>query len=303
MKFHDKSDIIHVYGLTQDPITKEYIFVMDYMVDGSLQNYLNKDFKNLKWKNKIIILHRIIKGLKDIHEKKIIHHDLHSGNILQKNKWNSYITDLGLSCPASQTFASNKNDIFGVLPYVAPEVLNKKPYTQKSDIYSFGVLMSETSTHQQPFKDQPHDIDLAFKICGGLRPSFSDNTPECYIKLAYKCTDADPEKRPTADEILKIITFWNDAIKFNIYSYSEEQLDELGEIRKIFEEADKKPFNPSTITATVHPNAVYTSRLLNFTNLPQPVNSNKVTIISNNNGNYLIYCYIFNLNYLLLMIF
>ena len=65
----------------------------------------------------------------------------------------------------------------------------------------------------------------------------------------------------------------------------------------IFEEADKKPFNPSTIMATVHPNAVYTSRLLNFTNLPQPVNSNKVTIISNNNGNYQ-----FIVKYLLLII-
>ena len=38
MKFHDKVKIIHIYGLTQDPITKEYIFVMHYMEDGSLQN-------------------------------------------------------------------------------------------------------------------------------------------------------------------------------------------------------------------------------------------------------------------------
>ena len=45
-------------------------------------------------------------------------------------------------------------------------------------------------------------------------------------------------------------------------------------------------FDPSTITATVNPNAVYTSRLLKFTNLPQPVNSNTVTIIGNDNGNY-----------------
>ena len=37
MKFYDKDDVIHIYGLTQDPITKEYIFVMQYMEDGSLK--------------------------------------------------------------------------------------------------------------------------------------------------------------------------------------------------------------------------------------------------------------------------
>ena len=151
--------------------------------------------------------------------------------------------------------------------------------------------MSETSTHQQPFKDQPHDLDLAFKICSGLRPSFSDNTPECYIKLAYRCTDADPEKRPTANEILGIISLWKYAIVSYRDNISKEPFAELKKIGKIFYEADKKPFNPSTITATVHANAVYTSRLLNFANLPQPVNSNKVTIISNNDGNYQLFDY------------
>ena len=113
---------------------------MSYMEDGSLQNYLTKDFKNLKWENKIEILYYIINGLKNIHDKEIIHHDLHSGNILQeKGNMYSYIADLGLSCPASQTSISSKNDIFGVLPYVAPEVLRDKPYTMASDIYSFGV--------------------------------------------------------------------------------------------------------------------------------------------------------------------
>ena len=101
MKFHNEEGIIHIYGLTQDPITKEYIFVMDYMEDGSLQNYLTKDFKNLRWVDKISILYDIIEGLKNIHEKEIIHHDLHSGNILQFDKLNSFIADLGLSCPAS----------------------------------------------------------------------------------------------------------------------------------------------------------------------------------------------------------
>ena len=48
---------------------------------------------------------------------------------------------------------------------------------------------------------------------------------------------------------------------------------------------DKIEFDPSTNTAIAHPNAVYTRRLLKFTNLPQPVNSKKVMIIGNNNGN------------------
>src|SRR5215213_2220325 len=207
MKFHDKSDIIHIYGLTQDPITKEYIFVMDYMEDGSLQNYLTKDFKNLKWENKIKILYYIINGLKEIHEKEIIHHDFHSGNILQR-KQRIFIADLGLSCPTSQTSVSNKNDICGVLPYIAPEVLKGKSYTMASDVYSFGVLMSVVSTGQQPFNNLAHDEYLAVEICKGARPGFSNNTPKFYIELALKCMDANPDKCPTANEIYEIICFW-----------------------------------------------------------------------------------------------
>src|SRR6185369_4982620 len=270
----------------------EYIFVMYYMEDGSLQNCLTKNFKNLKWKDKIYILQQIISGLKDIHEKEIIHHDLHSGNILQEYKY-SWIADLGLSCPASQTSASNKNDIFGVMPYVAPEILREKPYTTASDIYSFGVLMSVVSTGQQPHNNLAHDFGLAMKICEGVRPRFSNNTPKFYIELAFRCMDANPDKRPTAEEIYNTIKIWYEMLH-------GKYIDES--IRKEFDEMNEIEFDPSTIAATIHPNAVYTSRLLKFPNLPQPVNSNKVTIIGNNNGNYLIYCYIFNLNYLLLII-
>jgi serine/threonine protein kinase len=48
VKFHKNRGIIRTYGLTQDPITKEYIFVMEYMENGSLRDYLTKEFKNLK---------------------------------------------------------------------------------------------------------------------------------------------------------------------------------------------------------------------------------------------------------------
>src|SRR5436305_8343863 len=114
------------------------------------------------------------------------------------------IADLGLSVPTDQESSS----IIGVLPYIAPEVLNGKPYTIASDIYSFGVLMSVISTGQQPFYNIAHDRNLAFKICEGLRPNFSINTPKFYIELAYKCMDANPDNRPTTEEIHKIIESW-----------------------------------------------------------------------------------------------
>src|SRR5205823_7438303 len=151
------------------------------------------------------------------------------------------------------------------------------------------------STGQQPFRNLPHDLNLAFKICEGLRPAFSINTPDFYIKLAYKCMDADPDNRPTAEEVLKTIDFWKDIenieeiLKSNEPKYSKEQLDELRKLRENFVKMDDIEYDPSTIPGTIHPNAVYTSRILKFTNLPQSRNSNKVTIISNNNGNYLIY--------------
>ena len=152
--------------------------------------------------------------------------------------------------------------------------------------------MSVISTGQQPFNDKAHGHDLMLKICEGLRPAFSNNTPKIYIELAYKCMDADPDNRPTADEILKTIAFWNDIknIEGDIErDYSKQQLDELGKMREIFDKMDDIEYDPSTIPVTKHPGAIYTSRILKSTNLPQPINSNKVTIISSTHGNYLIY--------------
>ena|SRR5438094_289748 len=104
--------------------------------------------------------------------------------------------------------------------------------------------------------------------------------------------DADPDNRPTAEEILKTIDFWKDNRKTprsNKPNYSKEQLDELKMMRKFFNKMDRIKYDPSTIPVTTHPDAVYTSRILRFPNLPQSRNSNQVTIIGNNNGNYLIY--------------
>ena len=79
--------------------------------------------------------------------------------------------------------SSDKKGVYGVLPYIAPEVLRGKPYTQASDIYSFSMIMWEFISGVPPFDDRPHDIQLSLSICKGERPEFIKNTPECYTNL------------------------------------------------------------------------------------------------------------------------
>ncbi|RIB11753.1 hypothetical protein C2G38_2202656 [Gigaspora rosea] len=93
------------------------------------------------------------------------------------------------------------DSIYEVLPYVAPEVLTERSYTLASDIYSFGIIMTEVSTGKPPHYKVEDDEILAIKICNGLRPEFAKGTPECYIQLANKCMDANSSNRPNASDV------------------------------------------------------------------------------------------------------
>src|SRR6266542_1897847 len=150
----------------------------------------------------------IINGLNIIHQKKLIHCDFHHSNILNQG-YTLSISDLGLSKPVEYFQSSSKeNNIYGVLPFVAPEVLRGRPYTTASDIYSFSMIMWEFISGIPPFDNREHDFQLALSICKGERPEIIENTPQCYIELMKKCWDGDPLKRPNISEIKMIIENW-----------------------------------------------------------------------------------------------
>ena len=171
------SDVVQCYGITKDLETNNFIMVMEYIKNGSLRQHLNNSFNSLSWSEKLLHLYRIAIGLEDIHNKGLIHHDFHGGNVLCDEKY-SYITDLGLCKPANEKISQDGNkNIYGVLPYVAPEVLRGKKYTQASDIYGFGIITYEVCTGLPPYHDIAHDEFLATKICQGLRPKSDYKIP------------------------------------------------------------------------------------------------------------------------------
>src|ERR1044072_9863221 len=171
------------------------MIVMDYAENGSLKKNLSDIVKD-KWLLKLINLYTIVSGLNVIHQQKLVHCDFHHGNVLKAgSKFLLSISDLGLCKPIESL--SKKNDIYGVLPFVAAEVLRGKSYTSASDIYSFSMILWEFTSGIPPFDDRAHDYNLSLSICKGERPEIIENTPQCYVSLMKKCWDPEPSKRPT----------------------------------------------------------------------------------------------------------
>ncbi|EXX71395.1 Mkk2p [Rhizophagus irregularis DAOM 197198w] len=254
---------LQFYGMTKDPETEEYMMVVQF-AEGNLRNFLSNNFNNLLWKDKIRYLQGMAVDLKYLHKLGYCHQDLHSGNILQIFD-QSYISDFGLSRPSDKQKLNNK--LCGVLPYIAPEVLNGSTYTSASDIYSFGVIMTELSSGKPPFYDKKHDLSLLLAICNKLRPEFGIGTPEIYKNLACKCMNAEPNQRPTASELNDILEFWSFSFNMSEDSQEKENFGYKGkEITATFEEADKEIPNIST-SYKKDPDAIYTSRVFCFTNL------------------------------------
>ncbi|GBC07877.1 hypothetical protein RclHR1_07750004 [Rhizophagus clarus] len=248
------SSILKVYGISQDTNTKNYIIVLHYAEGGNFNNWLNmnENFEYFDWENKLLTLYCTANGLKEIHEKHKFHHDFHTGNILfdnisRENNNKIYISDMGL---CGRVDDMKQNNIYGVMPYVAPEVLRGKPYTQSADIYSFGMIMYFVATGRQPFNDCAHDHNLALDICNGVRPEINEQeATKSYIDLMKKCWDSNPENRPTITEFKEL--FWTVTVR-------KTEIEEAENYRKSHISTLKEYRQKGS-----HPQTVYTSRLLN----------------------------------------
>ncbi|RGB26504.1 kinase-like domain-containing protein [Rhizophagus diaphanus] len=117
-------------------------------------------------------------GLRIIHELGLVHHNLHTGNVLIGQGGKAYLTDLELNHPVNEE--SSEFGIYAVLPFVAPEVLRGGEYTAASDVYSFGMIM--------------------WMLTSG--------TPKCYMDLMKRCCDNNKLERPSATELEMIFRRW-----------------------------------------------------------------------------------------------
>ncbi|RGB25986.1 kinase-like domain-containing protein [Rhizophagus diaphanus] len=262
------SNIIQCYGITQDPKTSNYVMILEYCENGNLNDYLNENY--IDYGLKIDHLLQISRGILYIHNAGKVHRDLHPGNILFNNT--PYISDFGM-CKSAKN--ENKEKIYGILPYVAPEVIHDSKYTKAADIYSFGIIMNEFLSEIPPYNNTNHDKLLAMDIHEGLRPTISEDTPELLADLIIKCWDDKTENRPTAKELYQILNTWNRE-KYKKYSEIYSQIKNCENIRKknklktkskssnaqtyTYKSNENKPRNRKSTCSTYYSRSIYYSR-------------------------------------------
>ena len=168
------------------------------------------------------------------------------------------ICDLGFLTISKFTRVNFNHSRHFTLYCTAPEVFHTRKFTKKSDVYSFGIIMHLMATGEPPFRDRQFDTSLIREIMDGLRPPMPDSAPEEYKKLAERCCNADPDKRPYAD------TLFNDI------------LDLIGEVNR--GNSDDNTWN-TIYRSDVKPlscfekESKYSSTLLPTGDLPKPRNS------------------------------
>ncbi|KAM4700225.1 tyrosine-protein kinase Lck [Discoglossus pictus] len=180
--------------VTQEPI---YI-VTEYMENGSLVDYLktSEGFKLTIYKL-IDMSAQVAEGMAFLERKNFIHRDLRAANILVSESLCCKIADFGLARLIEDNEYTAKEGAKFPIKWTAPEAISYGTFTVKSDVWSFGILLSEIVTYGRipyPGMTNPEVIE---RLEHGYRMPQPENCPPELYELMLRCWKDRPEERPT----------------------------------------------------------------------------------------------------------
>lgn len=179
--------------------------VVEYIPGGTLKQYLIKNWrKKLSYKIVIQLALDLARGLSYLHSQKIVHRDVKTENMLLTNHRVLKIADFGVA----RVEASNPKDMTGAtgtVGYMAPEVLEGKPYNRKCDVYSFGVCLWEMYCCDMPHPNLSFVEVTSAVVRQNLRPEIPRCCPSSVANIMRKCWDANPDNRPEMDEVVRLL--------------------------------------------------------------------------------------------------
>lgn len=181
-----------------------YLIVTEFISRGSLYDALQHKpgAPNLNSSHKTLIALGIARGMMVLHQNSIIHRDLKSLNILLDDRFLPKICDFGISRFVNDKDTEMTKEI-GTPHWMAPEIFESNHYSEKVDVYAFGILLWEMLTESIPFKGKTA-IQVATSVYrDDERPPIPSSCPPELSVLISSCWTRDPDQRPTFAQIFK----------------------------------------------------------------------------------------------------
>eukprot|EP01006_Ploeotia_vitrea_P007652 TRINITY_DN1771_c0_g1_i1.p1 TRINITY_DN1771_c0_g1~~TRINITY_DN1771_c0_g1_i1.p1 ORF type:complete len:798 (+),score=383.68 TRINITY_DN1771_c0_g1_i1:124-2517(+) len=178
--------------------------VMEHCARGSLFSILHDKSQHVDYSLIIKIAKEIAKGMNYLHlfTPPILHRDLKSLNILVDEDWNVKVGDFGMT-EFKPDVDTNPNVVLGTPFWLAPEVMESQLFTEKADVYSYGMILWELFSRKSPFPDMnPHQAALAV-LTDDARPTIPEYVPPRWRDLISECWARDASRRPSFKSVLK----------------------------------------------------------------------------------------------------
>ncbi|XP_022715867.1 serine/threonine-protein kinase HT1-like [Durio zibethinus] len=200
-RLHHMNVIKFVAACRKPPV---YCIITEYLSEGSLRAYLHKlDHKLLPLRKLIAIALEVARGMEYIHSQGVIHRDLKPENVLIDQDFHLKIADFGIAC--EETYCDFLADDPGTYRWMAPEMIKRKSYGKKVDVYSFGLILWEMIAGTIPYEDM-NPIQAAFAVVNKkLRPVIPGDCPPAMRALIEQCWSSHPDKRPEFWQIVKVL--------------------------------------------------------------------------------------------------
>lgn len=181
----------------------------EFCEGGPLADY---DHARLEPRFKLKFARDIASGMEHLVKNKIVHRDLALRNILvsqpDSNTFVAKVSDFGMSLKIDDNKSEVTNrDPTGPAKWMAPESIRFGQYSEKSDVWSFGVTIWELWTGEEPYADlSPYDVAVAVVDKSTLADQLPDDMPEQLKTLLRSCWEYEPKDRPTFQQIIGELT-------------------------------------------------------------------------------------------------
>lgn len=197
---HD--NVIKFIGACKKPLV--FCIITEYLSEGSLRAFLHKlEHKAQPLQKLVGMALDIARGMEFVHSQGIIHRDLKPENILIDEEFHLKVADFGIACEAS--YCDLLVDDPGTYRWMAPEMIKRKSYDRKVDVYGFGLILWELVTGCIPYEDMI-PVQAAFAVINkNMRPTIPADCPYAMKDLIEHCWSSQPESRPEFWEIVKIL--------------------------------------------------------------------------------------------------